>query len=730
MTGPISPPPLSSLAPDRLLAYLGNGHIGLRVGRVPLLAGLASVNGFWGPHAKDAIPAFATAPYPLAGDISIGGIRASVSPDSVRFISQASDFATGELTSRFVFIAGETRAEAEVVTICSRTDPALVLQELVVRCDRDADVVLTAAIRTAGVPGHWLDAEAIPRGEPPTADASLLWESPGGASRCGIVIAVERDGEGGDPVVEIDEEACLLTVSRTFHARAGQPVRLRSFGGLVPELAHPRPHRQAALLVGRGLGRGWDGLREANRRAWSDLWLARPVIDAAGDWQRLSDASFYYLHSSVSSASLASTGVFGLASAPEYHYYRGHVMWDVESFAFPPLVLTSPDAARAILRFRSRTSTAARANAALHGNAGLQFPWEADFERGAEAVPRWSKADKDHVSLDIGLAYALFANVTGERIFTRLEALPAIAGIAEWLLSRVEETGRGLEIKRVRGPAEAFEPLDNNAFVNLAAITFLRRAAEIVRTLGDQPPDEWEAAADAIVVPRDRRSGAIVNHDGFRLDEPLGETPEAAAAFFPLGYRDRREVEAATLRYALRHQAPRFVGTPMLSAVLGVHAAWVGRRKLAAELFERGYAAFFDDPFDAPDEYEALDSRFPQASPMLANLGAFLGSLLYGLPGLLPNAGDPQTWAERRVVLPAGWRSIEVERLWVRGRPTRLVAAHGAERAVLEQGERVWMSDRRRRTQLRPVPSAGSGLRRSPPLEVASRRRRRGDTAR
>jgi hypothetical protein len=44
------------------------------------------------------------------------------------------------------------------------------------------------------------------------------------------------------------------------------------------------------------------------------------------------------------------------------------------------------------------------------------------------------------------------------------------------------------------------------------------------------------------VVPRDRRTGAILNHDGFRPDEPLGETPEAAAAFFPLGYRDRPEV--------------------------------------------------------------------------------------------------------------------------------------------------------------------------------------------
>ena len=75
---------------------------------------------------------------------------------------------------------------------------------------------------------------------------------------------------------------------------------------------------------------------------------------------------------------------------------------------------------------------------------------------------------------------------------------------------------------------------------------------------------------------------------------------------------------------------------------------------------------------------------------MMANLGAFLGSLLYGLPGILPNAEKPETWPERRVILPAGWRSIEVERLWVRGRPARLVASHGSDAARLELGPPPW----------------------------------------
>jgi hypothetical protein len=58
-------------------------------------------------------------------------------------------------------------------------------------------------------------------------------------------------------------------------------------------------------------------------------------------------------------------------------------------------------------------------------------------------------------------------------------------------------------------------------------------------------------------------------------------------------------------------------------------------------------------------------------------------ALLYGLPGLEPDAGDPGGWLRRPVVLPRGWRSIEVERVWVRGREMRLEARHGSSAATL-----------------------------------------------
>ncbi|HET9614089.1 MAG TPA: hypothetical protein VFP22_04675, partial [Candidatus Limnocylindrales bacterium] len=447
MSTPLSPPRLTDPQPDRLLAYLGNGLLGLRVGRIPFFDGLAIVSGFWGPHPKDDIPAFALAPYPLGGDLEIGGRWLSETPDEVEFVDQALDFANGELTSRFI-VRGEVPARVDVLTFCSRTDPALALQEVAVTADRDATIRLRATVSTRELPGRWLGHGPIPRGEPETADAWLLWEGMGGVARCGVALAARVAGRGAgastgrepadpdDRGVDADEGVGRLSVTRGADARAGRAVRFRTIVGLVPDLAHPRPERQAALLVARGLSRGWTALREANRAAWTELWRARPVLEAPDGWQLRSDASFFYLHSSISRASLASTGVFGLAYAPTYHYYRGHVMWDIESFAFPPLVLTDPDAARAVLAFRSRTAPAARANAAVHGFAGLMYPWEADFDLGAEAVPRWSKTAKDHVSLDVALAFLRYAEITGDRLHAREDVLPVVRGVAEWLVSR------------------------------------------------------------------------------------------------------------------------------------------------------------------------------------------------------------------------------------------------------------------------------------------------------
>jgi len=153
--------------------------------------------------------------------------------------------------------------------------------------------------------------------------------------------------------------------------------------------------------------------------------------------------------------------------------------------------------------------------------------------------------------------------------------------------------------------------------------------------------------------------------------------PEAAAGLFPVGYRTSAREEASTYRYAAVEQAPKYVGAPMLSALLPVYAARTGDAGLAAELLERGYGDFINPPFTEPDEYPRSRTDRPRASPMFANLSGYLTGVLYGFTGLRLTTDEPETWAEGDVRLPAGWKSITVERLWVRGMPYELEAKAG-----------------------------------------------------
>ncbi|HEV8163824.1 MAG TPA: glycoside hydrolase family 65 protein, partial [Actinomycetota bacterium] len=107
-------------------------------------------------------------------------------------------------------------------------------------------------------------------------------------------------------------------------------------------------------------------------------------------------------------------------------------------------------------------------------------------------------------------------------------------------------------------------------------------------------------------------------------------------------------------------------------------------RRLALELMQEGYGAYQSGRFAQTLEYR-LDKVEDgvAAGPFFANLGGFLTGLILGLPGLQCGSGPPETWARRRVILPLGWRAIECDQLWIQGRPARLRAVHGAERADL-----------------------------------------------
>jgi hypothetical protein len=101
---------------------------------------------------------------------------------------------------------------------------------------------------------------------------------------------------------------------------------------------------------------------------------------------------------------------------------------------------------------------------------------------------------------------------------------------------------------------------------------------------------------------------------------------------YPLGFDLEPEVEAATLKSYLCLREG-YIGSPMLSALYGVWAAYTGDRALSAKLMEDGYGRFCVGRFMQTLEYrEDVFPEQPRAGPFFANLGGFILGLLTGFP--------------------------------------------------------------------------------------------------
>jgi hypothetical protein len=677
-------------------AYVSNGVLGLRVRPIPLLSGTAIVDGLASVQVDEGVEGFARAPFPLAGDLEVGGYSLRDLQDRARLIEQRYDFSCGELNTRWRFAAPEATVSAQTLTYCSRSQPTLCVQETQLSVDRPCRLRLAAMVDPAGVPGAFSVREArIPAGGNPLVHGCLEWAPPGGLTTCGA--AYHAVFEGPAQAVASREETNSLAPLTTwfeFGALPGQTYRLRQLTSLVPSPECALPHRQATRLAAAGALLGFESLRSENRAAWAALWRGRPVlVDAERAWQARADAAYYYLHASAHASSLYSTSMFGLAYWPNYHYYRGQVMWDIEAFALPALLLTAPNSARGLLDYRIRHLEAAEQNAALNGYLGLQFPWAASPLSGQEAVRTDAPlvTVEQHVNMAVAHAFALHANVTGDEEFRRGPAWQVLRGVARWVLSRAQETERGLEIRHTLGFAEQrAAPVDNDAYVNMAAAVVLREAAELADRLGEPTAAAWRTAADRIFLSVDRERGVVRNHDRFTPAEGgvEGAVPEALGGLFPFGFCLDPVLERSTIEFYLGRVEP-YLGYPMFNAPLGVFAAWMGDRARSAGLFQAGYGDYINPPFWETDEYSRTrHPARPVVGPFTANLGGFLTSCLFGLTRMFPDGGEPAGWFRGPSAMPELWSGVEVDRLWIRGAPASLSARHGLRAELAAASDR------------------------------------------
>ena len=116
---------------------------------------------------------------------------------------------------------------------------------------------------------------------------------------------------------------------------------------------------------------------------------------------------------------------------------------------------------------------------------------------------------------------------------------------------------------------------------------------------------------------------------GFCLMRRRAEPLIPLMGAYPLGFDMEPQVEAATLKFYLGLREG-YIGSPMLSALYGVWAAYSGDRALSAQLMEDGYGRFCVGRFLQTLEYrEDVFPEQPRAGPFFANLGGFLLGLVF-----------------------------------------------------------------------------------------------------
>jgi len=651
-------------------AYLCNGLIGIRPKANPLVQANTEVSGFvsstYGPYLVEGQ---CPAPYPLGTDISVDGVSLLQHPERVTVKRQTLDMNAGELLTEMTFTpSGDRRIDLSVLQFVSRSVPSLLCQEISITPSADMQLQVTARIDLEKVPGRVYFSHAAARSD---VDLTIGFYSPEDYSKLGVTVAVPNPGQfkrmGEQEVME-------QFVARNFvlQARSGETYRFRSIAAMVSQFYHPAPELQAYRMAKWGETLGFETLRQENREKWQDLWKSRVKIYGDADAQRVLDASFFYLFSSVHASNKNGMSPFGLS---HFLDYGGHSFWDTETNSFLPILLASPDIAKSLMEFRVRGLESARKLTDLYGYQGAHFPWEASPIDGSETTPTWAATgwEEQHITPDVAIAFWEYQLATGDPEFLKEATWPMLKAIAEWIASRGVHTKRGFEIHHIMGADEGTGKSNNNSYVNIACRMALIAAIKCAAKVGVTPPAAWARIADTLVIPIDEKKKIILPYD----NSTEGPTYPQVNLDFLTVHEMPVSVELLrnTYEYEKKSRGTRKlfgslpVGIGFATAAVAASAARFGDKAKAAELFRSAWEGIWIEPFGLSREVPWQDYGC-----FLTNYGGFLQTAMLGFTGLRISEGD---WRKHPASLPQGWTRIEIDRIWVKGAPKRLVAEDG-----------------------------------------------------
>ncbi len=344
-------------------------------------------------------------------------------------------------------------------------------------------------------------------------------------------------------VVKHDES---ITREMTFELQAGESLELQKMMVVYTGNDEPDPSAAARKSLVRALDMGYDRLKEEHAACWDKIWN-RVDIEIDNDLLSQAILRFNLYHNIIATpfhSDHLPIGARGLSCQA----YQGSAFWDQEIFNLPMYYYTMPEVARNILVYRYKTLDGARRKAKRLGYRGAFYAWVSGIS-GDELCPSFFFTDvltgrkirnhfndwQIHISPDIVYAAWTYYRVTGDWDFIEKYGAEIIFEVARFLYSHgCLKKDRGVYvIKRVLGPDEYHENVDNNAYTNYLARFSLDRAIYLYDYLKQSNPGLWEELTgrlditekeigrwkemfELLVLPEpDPRTGVIEQFEGY-----------------------------------------------------------------------------------------------------------------------------------------------------------------------------------------------------------------------
>ena len=501
-----------------------------------------------------------------------------------------------------------------------------------------------------------------------------------------------------------------ITEETLHRAAPGETVRMDKIVAICTSRDPDHPAQETlhdrcrAVLAEHRAAGGFDTIITASRAVWTRLWDDCDC-EVVGNTRYTRALRFSVYHLLIAANPEDPTVNIG-ANALSGERYRGHVFWDTEIFMLPFFILTQPDTARALLRYRHHTLDGARANSREYGTGGARYPWES-ADTGREECPQfthdganrfWTREEEIHVSADVAYGIFRYVEATRDTPFLHDVGAEILFETSRFWADRAEPAreGTGYELRQVMGPDEFHSHIDNNAFTNRLAQWHLEQAVSLYDELRGQYPDtltdvgsriglkpderdRWQEIAGGLVAAR-QSDGVIEQFTGYfeRDDVPITEWDENNMPRYPKGYHHFNcettkllkqpdvvqliyllpdEFDARTKKANFDYYEARTLHksslSPCIHAIIGIE---VGDTTRAVQYFER--SALVDLTDNQGNTAEGIH---------IASAGGTWQILVNGFGGLRILGGRVtlNPW------LPRDWDGIRFRLRW-RGRPIRV----------------------------------------------------------